>query len=95
MGSTQVSLVIMTLGWIQHVYLNRSQPMEEKVMLGDKARDKLNGFEGRVTARTEYVTGCVYILLENIDADGNPVEHWVDEKRVEVLEVPRAVPKAV
>jgi hypothetical protein len=52
-------------------------------ILGKTARDTMNGFEGTCTARVEYVTGCIYLLLEGMDADGNPIEHWTDERRIE------------
>ncbi len=33
--------------------------MENKVELGDKVRCKYSGFEGTVTAKTEFINGCV------------------------------------
>lgn len=54
-------------------------------LLGKKAKDTFNGFEGRVTCVAHYVTGCVYVLLEGMDKDGNPIEHWTEDKRVEVV----------
>ena len=66
-----------------------------KLSLGEQARDTLNGFAGAITARTEYVTGCIYVLLEALDGEGNPIEHWTDEKRVEAIEKEDAEPELV
>jgi len=35
-----------------------------KVKLGNRYRDKIHGFEGVATMRTEYLTGCARICLE-------------------------------
>lgn len=59
------------------------------VNLGDKVRDKISGFEGIATGRTEYLYKCVHILVshDKLDKDGKiPDGFWLDEDRLEVLE---------
>ena len=58
------------------------------VALGDKARDRISGFEGIATARTEFLNGCVRISLSpTVDEKGNAREdRWYDIEQVEVLE---------
>lgn len=34
------------------------------IKLGDKVKDKISGFEGLATARSEFLYGCVRILVE-------------------------------
>ncbi len=58
------------------------------VKLGDKARDTINGFEGIVTGRAEYLYGCVQVLVAptTLTAEGKcPDSVWLDEGRVEVV----------
>ncbi len=58
------------------------------VNLGDKARDTINGFEGIVTGRAEYLYGCRQVLVAptKLAADGKcPDSVWLDEGRVEVV----------
>lgn len=57
-----------------------------KYELKTKAADKVTGYEGVITARCEYVSGENRYLIENIDATSRPVEHWVDESRIEIVE---------
>ena len=35
----------------------------EKIKLGDKVRDRISGFEGIATSRTEYLNGCFQIEI--------------------------------
>jgi hypothetical protein len=60
----------------------------EKVGVGLKVRDRVTGFEGIVTGRAEYITGCAQVLVQpKVDQKGAFVEgRWVDETRVEVLD---------
>jgi len=58
------------------------------VNLGDKVKDRINGFEGIVTGRTEYLYGCIRVLVDptDLDKDGKPREmQWLDEDRVELV----------
>ena len=54
------------------------------VTLGSIVVDSLTGFAGTATARTEFLYGCVRILVEPKELkDGKPVEgQWIDEQRL-------------
>lgn len=51
------------------------------VQLGERYRDKITGFEGVATARSEYLYGCVRVGLEGA-LNGEPKELWFDEQRL-------------
>jgi len=55
--------------------------------MGERARDRITGFEGIVMGRTEYINGCVKILLqpEGVKADGTGIKagEWFDEQLVD------------
>jgi len=55
------------------------------VKLGQKVRDKITGLEGIATARTEFLYGCVRVLIDPEGLhDGKPIEsQWLDEQRLE------------
>lgn len=53
---------------------------------GDVLRDKITGFEGTVTARTDFYNGCIQYYLEAKSVDGKkPETTWVDEQQAEVV----------
>lgn len=54
---------------------------DQPVKLGEKYRDSITGLEGVATARTEYLYGCVRVVLEAVK-DGKPEELWFDEQRL-------------
>ena len=54
-----------------------------RLELNIKAKDKVTGYSGRITARAEYVTGETRYLVENVDSTGRPTEFWYDESRLE------------
>jgi len=57
------------------------------IKLGDKVRDPVTGFCGTVTARAEYLSGCVQFMVEpsKVGQDGKPItEVWFDEQRLVV-----------
>lgn len=58
-------------------------------MLGKKARDKITGFVGVVTARAEYLYGCAqFCLVPAVNDKGEMQEgRWFDEGRLEVIGV--------
>jgi hypothetical protein len=63
------------------------------VNLGDKVRDRINGFTGIVTGRSVYLYGCVHVLVAPtaLPADGkHPDSTWIDEDRVEIIEAAAA-----
>lgn len=55
--------------------------------LGDQVCDSITGFKGIVTARAEYLNGCVRVEIEApVDDNGNRRDSaWVDEQRVDAL----------
>jgi hypothetical protein len=55
--------------------------------LGKKARDKVTGFQGIITARTEHLTGCDrYQVTPPVKADGTkPEEYWFDEAELDII----------
>lgn len=57
--------------------------------IGDKVRDQITGFEGVVTGRCQYITGCEQALVQPpVSKDGTFVEaHWFDEDRLAVVEM--------
>ena len=60
----------------------------------EKYRDTATGFEGVATARIEFANGCVRILLERLDKDGELQETYFDEQRLEPLESEPTKPQA-
>jgi len=55
------------------------------IKLGEKAVDSLSGFSGIATARTEYLYGCVRVLLEPAGLKPDGTLHdglWFDEQRL-------------
>jgi len=44
--------------------------------------DILTGFAGTATSRTDYLYGCVRVLLEAGDKDSKPVSDYFDEQRL-------------
>jgi hypothetical protein len=54
------------------------------IKLGEKVTDSISGFSGIATARTEYLFGCVRVLVEPTAlVDGKLAEgEWFDEQRL-------------
>lgn len=44
-----------------------------EIKLGDKVRDRVTGFEGIATHRTEFMNGCVQILVSPRLKKGEPI----------------------
>ena len=56
------------------------------IELGGKARDKVTEFEGIITGRAQYLTGCDQYVLAPPLSDGNfQRSEWLDEGRLEVI----------
>lgn len=58
------------------------------IQLGDKAKDVISGFTGRVTGRAEYITGCTQFCLspERLDEKGQLQSgNWFDDSRLVVV----------
>lgn len=68
-----------------------------KIEFGDKARDIITGFQGIVTGKSSYITGCDrYCLNPGIDKDGKTQESlWFDENSIEVIQAQAVVIKPV
>lgn len=62
------------------------------IPFGVKARDRITGFTGIVTAHYRFITGCdQYNLQPEVDAEGKiPPRECFDEYRLEVID---ATPK--
>ena len=56
-------------------------------LLGKKAKDKITGFEGIITSKHVYLTGCTqYGIQPTIDKDGKvPDKNYFDEGRIEII----------
>jgi hypothetical protein len=61
----------------------------EPVVLGQKYRDTITGFEGTATGRFEYLFGCVRVNLEK-GKDGEAKDCCVDEQRLVLAETGEA-----
>ncbi len=54
------------------------------IVLGEKYKDSVSGIVGTVTAKTEYLYGCIWVLLE-VDLPKGATELkeiWLDEQRL-------------
>lgn len=67
--------------------LNKLKKGNKLIKLGTKVRDKVTGFEGIVTSRTEFLYGCIRIgVTPKMDKDGKlgDIQHF-DEPQVEEI----------
>ena len=62
-----------------------------KFNLGDKVKDKITGFKGTITSRTEFLNGCIqYGVQGNLDKEGKiPEPMGIDEQSLELLNPPK------
>jgi hypothetical protein len=62
--------------------------MNERIAIGQVARDKVTGFEGRITGKASYITGCdQYLLAPKVTDKGDMKRgEWFDEHRLEVID---------
>jgi len=57
-----------------------------RINLGDRAKDIVTGFEGTVTGKASYLTGCDQYVITPDASDGKMNDAgWFDENRVEVI----------
>jgi hypothetical protein len=56
------------------------------IELGKRGRDSVSGWEGVLTARYEYMNGCVRYELSSKDKDGKPQGYVFDEQQIEMVE---------
>lgn len=54
--------------------------------LGQRGRDVITLFTGRVIGRSEYISGCTQLLLQpSVDEKGAvPEARWIDEQRIDL-----------
>lgn len=54
------------------------------IVLGDRVRDSITGFEGVAVARTDWLHGCVRYGVQSAELkDGKPIEpQWFDEPQL-------------
>lgn len=60
-----------------------------KFRLGDQVRDRVTGFEGVVTSRTDYLNGCVRygVSPRKLKDDGSFIEAvWIDEPQLTFID---------
>lgn len=60
-----------------------------RLNLGDSAKHVITGFQGIVTARVEYLTGCAQVCLQpqGVDDKGQPFEsRFFDEPYVDLVQ---------
>lgn len=63
--------------------------MADQIMLGDKARHVITGFEGIAVATVKYLTGCDQVCLQpqGLDASGQPFKsQYFDAPYVDLVE---------
>lgn len=56
--------------------------------LGKKAKDKITGFNGILTARCEFLTGCNRYCIQptKLQKDGKPIDSiYFDEDQIEII----------
>lgn len=60
----------------------------KQIQSGVKARDVVTGFEGIVTGKASYLTGCdQYLLAPPVDESGSSRDgKWFDVNRLEVTD---------
>jgi hypothetical protein len=59
-----------------------------KYPLGAKATDRVTGFSGTITGRSDFIAGCrQYCITPKVGSDGKILDsHWFDEERIDVDE---------
>ncbi len=64
-----------------------STPKKTEIQLGMEVKDLVSGFVGIVTAKTQYLNGCVRFTVEpKAQKDGTvPASLWFDEQQLVVL----------
>lgn len=58
------------------------------IELGKRARDKVTGFKGVITGRSQFITGCdQYVLIPKMKKGDTELAkgQWFDEGRLEVI----------
>lgn len=65
--------------------------------LGERAKDKITGFEGVITVRCEFLTGCNRYCIQPTELkDGKPVESiYFDEAQITIVDGSVITPESV
>ncbi len=51
--------------------------------MGKTGKDKITGFAGVITGRSNYINGCVHLMLEaKVKPGQKPIHAWFDEERI-------------
>jgi hypothetical protein len=58
-----------------------------KIKLGDRVKDNITGFQGIVTAKTDWKNGCTRFGIQSEKLhDGKPIEvEWFDEDQCSIV----------
>ncbi len=67
-----------------------------KFNLLDSVKDQITGFAGTITARTEYLNGCLQYCVKptKLKKDGTmPEAEWFDEQQLDLVKPKRAAKK--
>lgn len=65
-----------------------------KIELGTEVGDKITGYTGMVTARTEYIGNVYRYAVEPYSEKGKPMQtEWFDEARLSVVRHETDLPK--
>lgn len=67
-------------------------PRIEDIELGSVQRDTVTGFKGKVTGRSDFLTGCAQALLEREIQTGDVIARWFDYPRLEPVPDDEPVP---
>ena len=61
--------------------------MSNRIELGVEVKDKVTGFKGIASGRSEYLSGCTHICIQpKVEKDKKlPEAKWFDEPMVEVI----------
>ena len=65
-----------------------------EIKLGDRVKDRITGFEGTVTARIEYLYGCIQFRVQpDVAENGAQLKaDWIDEDQLKIVK-PSGAPK--
>ncbi len=55
---------------------------DRSVVLGERYRDSITGFEGVAVSSATYLYGCIRVQLERADKDGKSESDYFDEQRL-------------
>jgi len=67
-----------------HTFRKVNINMKKEMNLGDVVRDIITGFEGIITSKCDYITGCTHFGIAPTELkDGRPQDsYYLDEQRL-------------